>query len=253
MGSIGFDRLKSHRKAKQSHWKPLIEGSGNGKAQGEKTIRRGSRHLSEKCSRGRRGEQKQVFLPNKANRSFRINKRFGEEGKKATKKRNETTDRGVMQWLLAIATRLGDRRGGGRAGRGKKSTGLGANRSGRLEAGAGGRQDGRYLRQEKRAQGLAASARRRTGKNACRYLGQEKRAQALAASARRRTGRNACRYLGQEKRAQALAASARRRTGRNACRYLRQEKRAQAWGQTALAGWKPALEAGKLPAVLGEL
>ena len=88
----------------------MIEGSGNGKAQGEKTIRRGSRHLSEKCSRGRRGEQKQVFLPNKANRSFRINKKFWEEGKKATKKRNETTDRGVMQWLLAVATRLGNRR-----------------------------------------------------------------------------------------------------------------------------------------------
>ena len=231
----------------------MIEGSGNGKAQGEKTIRRGSRHLSEKCSRGRRGEQKQAFLPNKANRSFRINKRFGEEGKKATKKRNETTDRGVMQWLLAIATRLGDRRGGGRAGRGKRAQGWG-----KPLWPAGSRRwrparCRRYLRQEKRAQGLAASARRRTGKNACRYLGQEKRAQALAASARRRTGRNACRYLGQEKRAQALAASARRRTGRNACRYLRQEKRAQAWGQTALAGWKPALEAGKLPAVLGEL
>ena len=38
-------------------------------------------------------------------------KDLGKKVKKPPIRRNETTDRGVMQWLLAIATRLRDRRG----------------------------------------------------------------------------------------------------------------------------------------------
>ena len=67
------------------------------------------------------------FLPNKANKSFGINNSSSEEVKKATRRRNETTDRGVINgfWLLQRGWEIG---GGGRKGStggGKRAQGWG--------------------------------------------------------------------------------------------------------------------------------
>ena len=58
------------------------------------------RHLYEKCSRGKWRGENRYFLPNKANKSFGINKSSSKEVKKATRRRTEATNQGVIQWLL---------------------------------------------------------------------------------------------------------------------------------------------------------
>ena len=53
-----------------------------------------------KLTREASGGESRYFLPNEANKSFRINKIDSEEVQKDTGKGNETPKRGVMQWLL---------------------------------------------------------------------------------------------------------------------------------------------------------